>query len=281
MNSVHIIGRTIVGIICIGLTLSAAAKTFDPNIESECERLWLDHAKRISKSDRPTTIQLLNTWASYEDKCSASGYYWAKRASLEAALGQFGAAKATLKRSPEGAADRSPALAITQIHVRLEEYIAAARSVDVRRLAEFETEVTVVARRFPNWLPAAALLGGLQVLQGRYAQAIQNLEKASTDKHADQGPILRNLTIAYSGFGAHSAALESADEALKVDSNLTADPDFCAAVIISSVRVDLLDDAEIVLKVVLRKNPSARSSPSLGRAARIYNEAREKAGVRK
>jgi tetratricopeptide (TPR) repeat protein len=273
--------RLLIVMVWLSFATSTQATTFDVDAESRCERIWFGVAQRAYQRSREDIASTLKRWVAYQQQCRASGYFWAKRASLEAALGNFSAAKNSLSSAPIGAAERSPALAVAEIHVHLEEYIAAGGTPDVRRLAEFDAQVTDVIRRFPDWLPAAALLGGLQVLQGRYPHAIQNLEKASTDKSIDQSIVLRNLAIAYSRFGAHSAALDAADAALKIDRNLTADPHFAAAVVVSSVRLELLDDAEIALKVVLKKNPSAGKSASLVDAAYIYNEARRTAGVRK
>ncbi len=118
----------------------------------------------------------------------------------------------------------------------------------------------------PEFAEGWAVLGSVQTIREKHAQAIESLNRGLRPPGNVTG-IYRNLTVSYAALGRYDDALGAADEAYGRDQNVTSGPYYMCALATANAATGSLEDAEIGLRlIVLKKKPEFRGDPAFRKA---------------
>jgi tetratricopeptide (TPR) repeat protein len=119
--------------------------------------------------------------------------------------------------------------------------------------------------KFPDFADAHGMLGGIQSMLGKHAEAIPSLERGLRSSMNTAG-VYRHLTVSLAALGRYEDALRAADEGVNRNRALTSDPYFMIALATADTGLGKLEESEMALKVILAKKPDVRGDPEFKKA---------------
>lgn len=243
-------------------------------LEQWCEKQWITESARLLSGPTANSAAMLEKWRSYETRCGSTYAYVGRLALIQILMNDFAGANRTLERAPKADSPFAYSLDAAKIQLKVQQRLSDPKPITTQELSQFETSYATLVRKYPNWPTGFALLGGVQTLLGKHADAIRNLEVAKNGDAYDLSGVYRNLTISFAATGAFQSAMEAADKAFALNDRLTSDSAFAYALANTNSALGHLDDAETVLKVIVTKRPEVRNDPDFIRAVEFYKQQR-------
>jgi tetratricopeptide (TPR) repeat protein len=217
---------------------------------------------------------LLKYWRTLEPRCGVTHAYAGRLALIHILMKDFGAARTVLAKAPSGSSPYAYSVDAARAQVQVQERLADDKPITAKDLGQFEALYAGLVSKYPKWPSGYGLLGGVQILLGKHADAIKNLKIAAQGDVYELFGVYRNLTISYSATGAFNAALEAADKAYELNRGLTSDASYMYSAALANSALGKVDEAETLLKLILAKRPEVRSDPEFIRAVEFYREQR-------
>jgi tetratricopeptide (TPR) repeat protein len=244
------------------------------SLDEQCEKQWITDSGLLSTSGATGPKALLRQWSSREATCGSTGIYWGRLAMIHLLANDISAAKASLARAPASPSQYAYVTDIAAVQIQVQERMASSAPLAREDVVKFEAAYATIVAKHPKWPTGYAMLGGMQTLLGKHAEAIKNLERAAKGDAYQLWGVYRNETISFSELEKHKEALAAADKAIELNPALLSDAPFAFAVAISHAALGYLDDASDTLKVILAKRPEVRNDPGFLRAVEYYNSQR-------
>ena len=220
------------------LPIAAYAKN---QISEWCEQQWTVESAKLGEVDMPDNAALLARWKSYESKCTGSIAYEARLAIAYVSVKQVDKARSVLKPLSKDTQEYGHLIELALLQADEADLMNGV--VNERDIAQLERRYLALVKKYPNFLEGYALLGGLQSMLNKHAEAIRSLEYARETKMNAAG-IYRNLTISYAALGRYKDAAQFVYGLAKAKAGVG---DFRAA--------------ETVLRVIAAKKPDVRRDP--------------------
>lgn len=246
-------------------------------LEVECERLWItDTGALMSPKVNAGPAALLRQWSAREPECGSTAIYWGRMSMAQLLANDIPGAKKSLARAPASEPDYRYAVDMAVAQIVVQERTSDPAPLTPEDIAKFEVAYAGVVAKHPKWPTGYALLGGMQTLLGKHAQALQNLAVAEKGNAYELWGVYRNQTISLSALGKHEEALAAADKAVENNRAVLSDAPFAYAVAISHAALGYLDDADDTLKVILTRRPEVRNDPDFQRAVAYCRAQRQR-----
>jgi tetratricopeptide (TPR) repeat protein len=247
--------------------------------EEACEKLWIaDSSFLVTTSSERANVSLINKWREREKECESTSVYWGRLATMQALINDFDAARDSLRRAPTTtqpeftyAADFAGAVLFMQ------ERLAAKEKLNSRDLVSFESRFSEVVRKHPRWPTGYAMLGAIQTLQDKHAQAIGNLNTALSGDRYQLFGVHRNLAVSYAALGQYEQSIKAGDKAVELNPKATSDPVFLIAMAVSHAELGYFADAEDMLKLVSVRSPEYIVDSDYKKAADVAAKRRREA----
>ena len=237
------------------LPIAAYAKN---QISEWCEQQWTVESAKLGEVDMPDNAALLARWKSYESKCTGSIAYEARLAIAYVSVKQVDKARSVLKPLSKDTQEYGHLIELALLQADEADLMNGV--VNERDIAQLERRYLALVKKYPNFLEGYALLGGLQSMLNKHAEAIRSLEYARETKMNAAG-IYRNLTISYAALGRYKDAAQSADEAYRLNKAVLSDQYFVYGLAKAKAGVGDFRAAETVLRVIAAKKPDVRRDP--------------------
>lgn len=251
-------------LILIALTASPMTTQAKDDIVEWCEQQW--RTESATARSPHELADLLERWQSYAPKCAGTVAYEMRLAMTQMFLGDIPRARRTIAAVRNV---RSPYAYLVDFGFMMCDYWEFIH----RDLPPAEKEANGLEQKFqrvvdahPEFAEGWAVLGSVQTIREKHAQAVESLNRALHSPGNVTG-IYRNLTISYAALARYKDALGAADEAYKRDKNVTSDPYYMCALATANAATGSLEDAEIGLRLILTETPEFGSNPAFRKAA--------------
>jgi tetratricopeptide (TPR) repeat protein len=255
--------------------MSVAPSSATTSLEEQCEKQWIVDSGTLAATPGATaaTGALLRQWRSREAACGTTSIYWGRLAMIQVLANDLAGAKASLARAPTSPA-YSYAVDLAAVQVAVQERMTNPAPMTRADIAKFESAYAAVVAKHPQWPTGYAMVGAMQTMLGKHADAVRSLEVAARGDVYQLWSVYRNLAISLSALGKHTEALAAADKAGQMNPSLLSDPPFAYAVAISHAALGYLDDAADTLKVIASRRPDIQKDPEYLRAVDFYQAQR-------
>ncbi len=229
-----------------------------------CERQWSIESANIARETPPDYSALLRRWQGHAPRCAGTVAYEARLAVIYLSLNQPDKAREILKPL---AGSRSEYRHLVDFAALLVDYFAALNGPTTTKadIGRLEGSFRGFTSRYPQFADGQGMLGGLQTLSGKHAEAIKSLE-LGLHSSMDVWSVYRNLTISYTAVGRYADAIRAGDDAYRLNRGVTSDQYFAYALAKADAGVGKLQDAETVLRVIAAKKPEVRRDPEFKEA---------------
>ena len=137
-----------------------------------------------------------------------------------------------------------------------------SQQMDDAHLRGFDRNLAEFVKRNPQLFEGYALLGGIEVILNRHAEAIPLLEKAAAMEGSpgSRAGIYRNLTISYAEVGRYQDAYDAGGTAISLSKTFFADPYFIYAVAKTDAGLGKFADAQTAIRVIAKKRPQVKDT---------------------
>lgn len=257
------------GLIASLITFSALGADKALPLELECEKQWIVQSGQLALS-AVTDGTLYKKWTANEARCGKTSTYWGRLAIIQVLANDLNGAKESLKRAPSSSDEYSFVVDVAKAQLAVHERLASPKPITASDLAFFEGQYTKVVKKHPRWPTPYALLGGVQTLQGKHAEAVKNLLVALDGDAYQLSGVYRNLTISLSALGRYESAMKAADKAFELNKSLVSDPAFAYAMAQTNIGLRQLDEARTVIQVIAAKRPEVKDDPQFQEIVRVY-----------
>ena len=148
--------------------------------------------------------------------------------------------------------------------------------VDFRqeKMTDAEKQASSLLSDFPTWAGSYNAIAQVQLLQGRFQEAVQNLEHAN-QLEADAGTYAL-LTMAYYKLGRPKDAVVAMQHALRLNRSLVGHTQAVCATVYSLVALGYIAEADDLLTKHLRVKPEAASDPTFIAASGLVASEKQK-----
>jgi len=232
-----------------------------------CERQW-----EIVSADSGEALQspykdILARWQKYRGKCEGTIAYEARLALLYAQMNEPSRAREILKTLGGTKSHYDHLVEVAALQTELSEIMLEGETDKRPRIKAVEAKYMVLVRKYPNFVPAYSMLGGMQTALDEHQEAIRTLIAGlnHTDKDKRRSPnlwgVYRNLTVSFAETGDYRRALGAADVAFELKKGISSDPYFAFAVAKASAGTGDFKTAHDALNVIAAKVPRVRSDP--------------------
>jgi len=206
-----------------------------------------DFAEVMDGPRYPALSDKIKGWEALASHCKDTGIYEARLGGLYTNAGRYEEARAVLKC---GLALKSD----YQQQLRL-----GLSDVDFRqgKIDESATESLALIKDFPDWAGGYAGLGETRLVQHRFPEAIENLERANAMEPSSGAYIL--LTMAYYGAGRPRESAMAMQKALRLNRSALENTEAVCAAAYSLVLLGYLHEADDILTKHLKVRPGAAS----------------------
>lgn len=237
------------------VTVNAEAK----NSTAEwCEKQWAIESGKTAADGPRDYGRLLRRWQEHGPKCVGTVVYEARLATAYLFHGQADKAKEVLSSLGGRRSEYDYLVAFAGLQVS---YFAAwngdTANADV---PDLEKRFLDFVRKYPQVPDGHAMLGGIQTVLGKCSDAIKSLELGMKSQ-MDVSGVLRNLTICYVAKERYSDAMRAADEAYRLNKEVTSDQYFIYAIAKADAALGDLKAAETALRLIAAKKPEVRRDP--------------------
>lgn len=244
------------GIGRIGNAVAASTK-----IEQACDRRWLAESGKYADNDHPDFGTLLQRWKKLSGACGDGVVYRARLADIYLSIDDpAGAREALMAVVSRRDSPYYYLVTYALLTADLKEKVQHHQIPNEAQMQEVLRKYEELVAKYPHFTEGYAMLGGLEVIDHDYKQAIGNLEAAArlaNGKHSEAG-IYRNLTLAYAGSGLYEKAYDAADTAYRARHNLMSDEQFVYAYARAAAGLGKFDDAEAAIRVILARHPEVK-----------------------
>jgi tetratricopeptide (TPR) repeat protein len=256
--------------------LAAAAAPAAKRSGAWCEKQW--SAQAPDYLQRNDFDGLLARWQQLAPECRGTVAWESRLALVHSSLGDFGAARATLE-GIDGLDSEYAWLAELMFLLNdSREHVATGR-FDADYAARLADSWAEYIKAHPGRPEGYRELGNLYMLQGRYAEAVANLEKA-TAADSQVWLVFRDLTIGYTELGRYQEALLAAAEATAKRPHLTQDAEFILALGRANAGLGRFELAYKALELIATQKPEVKDDPQYAATERFIR-AQEKGDKRR
>lgn len=238
--------------------------------EESCEKTWIVESKEAVGASSQTAA-LLKRWQVLEQQCGHTQIYRGRLALLQVMMGDFQSAERTLATAGKATPPFGFAIEAAAIQLAVEQRLKRPQALTASELRPFEESYRGLVQRYPQWPTGYALLGGIESTLGKHKEAIPNLMRALQGDAYNLSGVYRNLAISLSATEQWQKAIEAANRAYELQPSLTSDPPFVYAIADANTGLGKLDDAEIALKLILKKRPEVRNDPDFLGSVEFFN----------
>ncbi|MDF2446009.1 MAG: Tetratricopeptide repeat [Moraxellaceae bacterium] len=240
---------------------------------SWCEEQW--RAQAPDYLQRNDFNGLLARWQQLAPECRGTVAWESRLALVHSSLGDFAKARATLEGIDGLNSEYAWLAELMYLLNDSREHVATGR-FDTDYAARLAGSWEEYIKAHPGRPEGYRELGSLHMLQGRYAEAVANLEKA-TAADSQVWLVFRDLTIGYTELGRYQEALLAAAEATAKRSDLTQDAEFILALGRANAGLGRFELAYKALELIAKLRPEVKGDPQYA-ATEQFIRAQEKGG---
>jgi tetratricopeptide (TPR) repeat protein len=237
----------------LGVPRAATAATHMVNANI-CDAEWTEVEALPNFADR------LSRWQALAPKCSKSGMYEARLATVQGLLGRYDEARKTVRAG----------LALETPFKRKLLSTMAGVALIQGQLADAQKQYQSLIASYPNYSDGYCGIGSVMLMERRFPEAVRYLNEAA---EREQVPIIyRQLTIAYHQLHQNQQAVDAFDKAYRLNPHIVRDKDATHAAARALMFLGNYRAADGAIKLLLEANPDAGADPEIQQSQRIIRE---------
>ena len=238
-------------VLCLFVMVKPAEAAMNTSDKIDCEAEFVNIMEDSRYAELSSKIK---HWESLRTQCSGTGIYEARLGALYTQAGKYEVAINVVREGLEVKSDYEKDL-------RLVLYDIDARQ---QRLRESEAQATSLTKDFPNWNGGYVALGETLLIQGRFYEGIDNLERANS--LTPNMAAYKLLAMAYYKVNRPRDSAIAMQKALKISKDALKDTQAVCATAYSLVTIGELAAADDLLVKHLRVQPDANNDPTYQKA---------------
>lgn len=243
----------------IALTAQAA----HADVARNCEQKWIEESAHFTKQSPADYDGLLRYWLEQGPTCRGTVVYEARLAIAYSFNQHPDQARQVLASLQKSTSPYSYLIELSELTI--ESDLVLKQGANEASAKQLEKRFLAFVKKYPAIPEGQAMLGGILTGLDKHEEAIKAL-RVGLKSSGNLSGVYRNLTVSLASLERFQEALSAANQAFKMDRNLSGDAYFVYAVAKSNAALGQFKEAETALRLIAAKRPEVRRDPDFKEA---------------